>query len=61
LCQQNVEKAIPTYIHGTVIPEISDLIKRRRESETMGILLRFHGSLEYGFKGYVSIVGIALA
>ena len=42
------------------MPEISDLINRRSESETIGILLRFHGSLEYGFKGCVSIVGIAL-
>jgi hypothetical protein len=26
LCQQNVENIIPTYVHGTVIPEMSDLI-----------------------------------
>ena len=26
LCQQNVEKIIPTYVHGTVMPLISDLI-----------------------------------
>ena len=26
LCQQKVENIIPTYVHGTVMPEISDLM-----------------------------------
>jgi hypothetical protein len=26
LCQQNVEKTMPTYVHGTVMPEMSDLM-----------------------------------
>ena len=60
LCQQKVEKIMPTYVHGTVMPEMSDLMYRRSESERMGILFRFQGSLEYGFIGWVSRVGIAL-
>ena len=60
LCQQNVENIIPTYVHGTVIPEMSDLMYRRSESESIGMLFKFHGSLEYGFIGCVSRVGIAL-
>jgi hypothetical protein len=60
LCQQKVEKTMPTYVQGTVIPEISDLMNRRSDSGKMGILFRFHGSFEYAFNGCVSIVGIAL-
>ena len=60
LCQQKVEKAIPTYVQGTVIPEMSDLMKRSRESARMGILFKFQGSFEYWFMGCVSSVGIAL-
>ena len=26
LCQQKVENIMPTYVHGTVMPEISDLM-----------------------------------
>jgi hypothetical protein len=60
LCQQKVENIIPTYVHGTVMPEMSDLMYRRSESESIGMLFKFHGSLEYGFMGCVSRVGIAL-
>lgn len=60
LCQQKVENTIPTYVHGTVIPEISDLIKRRSDSGNIGMLFKFHGSLEYELRGWVSIVGIPL-
>jgi hypothetical protein len=60
LCQQNVENTMPTYVQGTVMPDMSDLMNRKRDSGTIGILLRFHASLEYGFSGCVSIVGIAL-
>ena len=51
LCQQNVEKIIPTYVHGTVIPEMSDLMNRRSESAKIGMLFKFHPSLEYGSSG----------
>ena len=51
---------MPTYVHGTVIPEISDLINRRSDSGRIGILFRFHGSFEYEFSGWVSMVGIPL-
>lgn len=60
LCQQKVEKTIPTYVQGTVIPEMSDFMKRSRESARMGMLFKFHGSFEYWFMGCVSSVGIAL-
>jgi hypothetical protein len=60
LCQQNVENTIPTYVHGTVMPDMSDLINRRSDSGTIGILLRFQASFEYGSNGRVSIVGMAL-
>lgn len=60
LCQQKVENIIPTYVHGTVMPEMSDLMYRRSESESIGMLFKFHESLEYGFMGCVSRVGIAL-
>jgi hypothetical protein len=60
LCQQKVEKIMPTYVHGTVMPDMSDLMYRRSESERIGILFRFQRSLEYGFIGCVSSVGIAL-
>jgi hypothetical protein len=55
-----VENIIPTYVQGTVMPEMSDLMYRRSESESIGMLFKFHGSLEYGFIGCVSNVGIAL-
>lgn len=60
LCQQNVEKTMPTYVHGTVIPEISDLMYRKSDWFKIGILLKFQGSLEYGSSGCVSNVGMAL-
>jgi hypothetical protein len=51
---------MPMYIHGTVIPDMSDLIYRSNESCRIGILLRFQPSLAYGSKGWVSSVGAAL-
>lgn len=60
LCQQNVEKTMPTYVQGTVIPEISDLMYLSRESGRIGMLFRFHGSFEAGSSGWVSKVGMAL-
>ena len=42
------------------MPEISDLMNRRRDSGKMGMLFRFQGSLEYEFNGCVSRVGIPL-
>ena len=60
LCQQKVENPMPTYVQGTVMPDISDLIKRSRESARIGMLFKFHGSFEYWFIGCVSSVGIAL-
>lgn len=60
LCQQKVENTIPTYVHGTVMPEMSDLIYLNSELDRIGILFKFQGSFEAGSKGCVSIVGIAL-
>lgn len=57
---KKVEKIIPTYVQGTVMPEISDLMNRSRESSNIGMLFKFQGSLEYGFSGCVSRFGIAL-
>lgn len=51
---------MPTYVHGTVIPEMSDRMYRRRDWESIGMLVRFHGSFEYGSRGCVSKVGMAL-
>ena len=42
------------------MPDISDLMKRSRESARIGMLFKFHGSFEYWFIGCVSSVGIAL-
>jgi hypothetical protein len=51
---------MPTYVQGTVIPEISDLMYLRRESGRIGMLFRFQGSFEAGSSGWVSRVGMAL-
>jgi len=42
------------------MPDISDLMYRKRESDKIGMLFKFHGSLEYASSGCVSSVGIAL-
>jgi hypothetical protein len=51
---------MPTYVQGTVMPEISDLMYLRRESGRMGMLFKFHGSFDAGSRGCVSSVGMAL-
>jgi hypothetical protein len=51
---------MPTYVQGTVMPEISDLMYLRRESGRMGILFKFHESFDAGSRGCVSNVGMAL-
>jgi hypothetical protein len=52
-----VEKIIPTYSQGTVIPDTSDLICLKRESGWRGIIFKFHGLVEYRSQGFFSIVG----
>ena len=47
VCQQNVEKHMPTYSHGTFIPEMSASKAFRMEFCTTGSRLRFHSDLAY--------------
>src|SRR3954471_15804100 len=48
---------MPTYSQGTVIPDMSDLMWRNSESGAYGRTVKFHGSVEYGSRGFFSMVG----
>lgn len=48
LTQQNEEKHIPTYSHGTSTPDISLSSKHRTEPCKRGKLLRFQPDFTYG-------------
>lgn len=47
LTQQNDEKHIPTYNHGSITPEMSPLSKESIEPGSLAMLFRFHSDLTY--------------